>query len=620
MTSTLSPVTPTASTGTTESEHPSPRRRLLWALQPHMASLVIVGLLIIVGAVFALLGPYLLGRAIDTYVADRDSRGLLGISALLAGTYLATWVAMTIYSRTMARIAQQVMYGLRNSVFANLQTLSLSFFDREPIGDLMSRTTNDVDAVDQLLSQNLIAIVQSVVSLVGIISFMLVLDWRLTAAALIPLLPMLLVTRYIGGRSRPLFRDYQQNLGNLNGTAEEQLSGQRVIIAFDHHDAARADFQDANEAVRDTGSKAQSLTVMLMPLTFGIGNLSVAMVAGLGGWLAIGGTGGVTVGLIASFVAYAQRIGQPLGRLGNTYTSIISALAGAERIFAIVDERPTVKDPDPARQLSTIAGRVVFTDVDFSYVRGSAVLTDINLTAETGQLIGLVGPTGAGKSTIVNLLTRFYDVDKGSITIDGIDIASIGQDSLREKVGVVLQDTFLFSESVRNNIRYGRMAATDDEVVQAAKLANADGFIRSLPNGYDTMLTEGATNLSLGQRQLLAIARTMISDPSILVLDEATSSVDTRTELAIQQALLRLMDGRTSFVIAHRLSTVRDADQILVVDAGRIVQRGTHDELVTDEGLYRELYRAQFKQTLGVTQSTETVDSQAAPRFSTSHG
>ena len=569
--------------------------RLLATLRPFRGQLILIGVLVIAGALFNLLGPWILGVAIDTYIGNGDEAGLLRFAGLLAGTYLAVWVVSTTYARMMARIAQRTMYGLRNRVFGNLQRMSLSFFDRQPVGDLMSRTTNDVDAVDQLLSQNMISIIQSSIDLIGLIGFMLYLDWRLTLAALVSILPMLVVTKAIGGRSGPLFRDYQANLGRMNGTAEEQLSGQRVLIAFDHHTAAKEDFGSANEAVRSSGSKAQSLTVLLMPLTFGIGNLSVALVAGVGGYLAVSGNGSVTVGLIASFIAYAQRIGRPLGQLGNTYTSIIGALAGAERIFGIIDEEPTVVDQDRPADLPFADGRVVFDAVDFSYVPGKPVLRDVSLVAEPGQLIGLVGPTGAGKSTIVNLLTRFYDVDSGGISIDGIDISTVDQNRLREEVGVVLQDTFLFSESVRNNIRYGRVGASDADVEEAAALANADGFIRSLPQGYDTMLTEGATNLSLGQRQLLAIARTMISDPKILVLDEATSSVDTRTEMAIQQALLRLMEGRTSFVIAHRLSTVSEADQILVVEDGQIVQRGHHDELVEESGLYQDLYLAQFK-------------------------
>jgi len=395
----------------------------------------------------------------------------------------------------------------------------------------------------------------------------------------------------------------QQRDRSLNAVAQERLSGQRVVVSLDRQAEARAEFAAANAETKATGIKAQTLTVMLMPIMFGLGNLSSVSVVGVGAWLAVTGDGnGVTIGLIASFVTYASRVGQPLGRIANTVTSVFSALAGASRVFELLDEEPSVEDQPNASDLPAVTGRVVFDHVDFSYVDGEPILRDVSFIAEPGQMIGLVGPTGAGKSTIINVLNRFYDIDAGSVTVDGIDLRHVTQDSLRDQLGIVLQHTFLFSDTVRANIRFGNLDATDEAVEEAARLANADRFIRALPDGYDTIVSEGATNLSLGQRQLIAIARAALNNPRLLVLDEATSSVDTRTERAIQSALLSLMDGRTSFVIAHRLSTVRDADLILVMEAGEVTERGTHDELMAIDGLYAHLHRSQFR---GLADETE---------------
>ncbi len=574
--------------------------RLLSYLRPHRPRLIASGVLVFTASMFQLAGPWLQGVAIDNFIGEGDRDGLQRIVALLVLVYVGAWISGVIAGRTVAAVAQQVMAKLRRELFAKLQTLSLRFFDRNRTGDLMSRVTNDVDAVDQLLSQNLLTAVTSLLQIVTLLTIMFVLDWRLTLAALLPVPIVLTLVKRIGQMSRPAFGQYQRTIGSLNAVAQERLSGQRVVVSLDRQAEARAEFAEANAKTKATGIKAQTLTVMLMPIMFGLGNLSSVAVVGVGAWLAVTGDGnGVTIGLIAAFVTYASRVGQPLGRIANTVTSVFAALAGATRVFELLDEEASLVDADDAPALPPVRGRVVFDHVDFSYVDGEPVLSDVSFVAEPGQMVGLVGPTGAGKSTIINVLNRFYDIDSGSVTIDGIDIRSVAQNSLRDQLGIVLQHTFLFSDTVRANIRFGRLDATDEDVVAAAKLANADRFIQALPQGYDTVVSEGGTNLSLGQRQLLAIARAALADPRLLVLDEATSSVDTRTERAIQDALLTLMRGRTSFVIAHRLSTVRDADLILVLQDGRITERGTHDELLVHDRLYANLHRSQFRGVAG---------------------
>jgi len=385
-------------------------------------------------------------------------------------------------------------------------------------------------------------------------------------------------------------------IGQLNGNLEEMFSGQRVIMAFGQEASTLADFDAANEKVCQVGIHAQTYAMLVPPLMGILSNANIAILAGLGGWMTL--QGWATVGTIAAFYNYSRKFAAPLRHLGNLYNQLQTALAGAERVFEAIDEQPELTDAPDAAVLDDIVGEVIFDHVGFGYVPGVPVIKDMSLHAQPGQTIALVGPTGAGKTTMVNLLTRFYDVDGGKIRIDGRDLRDMQKASLRRQLGIVLQDTFLFSESVMENIRYGRLNATDDECVAAARLANADQFIRRLPQGYDTELSERGSNLSQGQRQLLAIARAVLADPGILILDEATSSVDTRTEVQIQQALLQLMEGRTSFVIAHRLSTIRDADNLLIINDGRIIERGTHEELLAQGGFYHNLYMSQFKGTV----------------------
>jgi ATP-binding cassette subfamily B protein len=569
-------------------------RRILGYLQPWRAQLVIAAILVVISSVSALLAPWLQGVAIDRFIAKGDRIGLRSIVLVLVGVYLLAWLTSLVYSRIIARVAQRVMATMRRELAARLQTLSMRFFDKNRTGDLMSRVTNDVDAVDQLLSQNLLTIFWAIVQIVSLLSIMFVLDWRLTLAVLIPVPLSMTIVGKLGKASGPRFGAYQRSIGQINAIAEERLGSQRTVIAFDQQDQARQEFAKANEETRAQGIRAQSLTSVMMPLMFGIGNLSTVAAVGFGAWLAVNDYG-VSIGLIASFVTYAGRVGQPLGRIAGTVTSIFSALAGGNRVFELLDEEPDLADKPQAPALPPVVGRVVFDQVDFEYVEGEAVLREVSFVAEPGQMIGLVGPTGAGKSTIINVLNRFYDISGGSVTVDGHDIREITKDSLRDQLGIVLQRTYLFTDTVRNNIGFGRLDATDNEIEAAARLANAHHFIQALPQGYDTVVSEGGNNLSLGQRQLLAIARAALADPALLVLDEATSSVDTRTERELQSALLNLMQGRTSFVIAHRLSTVRNADKILVLQDGRITESGTHDELLALGGFYHQLHQAQFR-------------------------
>ena len=573
-----------------------PRRalvRLLPYLGPHRVAMVFVLVFVLVYTLLGLVGPYLMGVAIDRYISGNDPAGLGRTALLMLGAYLLNNLFQAVAGWIMARVSQQALKQVRRDLFQHLQTLSLSFFDTHPAGGLMSRLTNDIDAINQAVSQNVTSLVASVLSLVGILIAMFVLNPWLALATLLVVPIMLWFTNFVARYTRKGFRDLQKNLGELNAVAEESISGQKVIKAFRRNASAAEDFRLKNQAVYQAGVNANSYALLLMPLTNVLGNFFVIVLAGLGGWLALQGL--VSVGTIATFINYGQNYIQPLRQLANMYNSIQAALAGSERVFEIIDTRPELPDTPDALQLDKIQGSVRFENVHFGYVPGIPVIKNMTLETRAGQMIALVGPTGAGKTTIINLLTRFYEIQSGRITIDGRDIRSIRKADLRRMLGLVLQDTFLFADTVMENIRYGRLNATDEECMRAAQMADADYFIRQLPQGYQAQLSERAGNLSQGQRQLLAIARAILADPAILILDEATSSVDTRTEARIQKALLRLMEGRTSFVIAHRLSTIRDADNVVVINQGEIVEQGSHQQLLDLRGFYHNLYVSQFK-------------------------
>ncbi len=579
--------------------------RLLGYLQPYRLAVVAVLVLVLVSAVLDLLGPALMGRALDTLVQTRQLQPVVPILLLMLGLYIASGIASVIQSFVVAHFSQKAMQGLRQELFDHLQTLSLSFFDRHPHGELMSRLTNDMQAISRVLTQNVTALFSGMLTLVGVVIMMFVVNPWLALASMVVLPAMLWLVGFVGKRTRQSFRDYQLRLGTLNGQLEEMFSGQRVILAFGRQGAVMTSFKQENEAVRDVGIHAMTYSLLVPPLMGIMSNANVAIIAGLGGWMTLQGL--ATVGTIAAFYNYSRRFAAPLRQLGDLYNQIQSAIAGAERIFEIIDERPEIEDTAGAEALEDIAGEVVFDQVDFGYVPGVPVIKAMSFAARPGQTVALVGPTGAGKTTMVNLLSRFYDIQGGEIKIDGTDLRALEKDSLRRSLGVVLQDTFLFSDTVMENIRYGRLDATDDEVIAAAQLANAHQFIVRLPHGYETKLSERGSNLSQGQRQLIAIARAILADPAILILDEATSSVDTRTEMQIQAGLLQLMDGRTSFVIAHRLSTVQDADLLLVIDGGEIIERGTHSELLAKQGFYYNLYMSQFKGKLALAQAGAAV-------------
>jgi len=449
-----------------------------------------------------------------------------------------------------------------------------------------------VENINNILATGFSQLLSSLLSLVGVVVFMFMLNIPLAIISLLVMPLTFVLTRAISGRTRQGFRDTQKSLGELNGIIEETITGQRTVKAFVREEVTIGEFSKVNRTLQKAAFRARIFAGSMGPLMNMVNNLGLAIVACSGGWLAVNGL--VTVGGIAAFVNYAGRLAFPLNQIANLFNSIQSALAGAERVFELMDEQPETDQPG-ALPLEHVQGRVLLNDVDFSYQAGVPVLKNVNLDAQTGQMIALVGPTGAGKTTIANLLTRFYDVDSGTILIDGKDVRGVQKDHLRRKLGLVLQDNFLFAGTVMENIRYGRLEASDEEVTAAARLANADTFIHHLPHGYQTVLSERGNNLSQGQRQLLAIARAVLADPDILILDEATSNVDTRTEKHLQEALLRLMQGRTSFVIAHRLSTIRDADQVLVINGGEIIERGTHDSLLQQKGFYYNLYISQFK-------------------------
>ena len=573
-----------------------PRRaliRLIPYLKPYTLILVIVFTFILGSTILGLIGPYLMGQAIDKFIAVKKINGLAIVAIWMLVVFVLGNVCDAASGWMMAGVSQKALKGVRHDLFGHLQTLSLKFFDTNTAGELMSRLTNDIDAINQAVSQNVVSLVASVLSMVGILVAMFLMNIWLTLAALAVVPLMLWFTNFVAKYTRKGFRELQKHLGEMTSVTEEAISGQRVIKAFRRNDSVIEAFRKSNQDVYRDGVYANSYALLLMPLTNQLGNLFVITIAGLGGWLALKGM--VTIGTIAAFISYGRSFVNPLRQLSNIFNAIQGALAGAERVFEVIDTQPEIDDAPEASSLDRVHGQVIFKNVQFSYTPEKPIIKNMTLEAKPGEIVALVGPTGAGKTTLVNLLTRFYEIDAGLVSIDGKDIRQIKKDDLRHQLGLVLQDTFLFSASVMDNIRYGRLEASDQEVIEAAKMADADLFIRKLPHGYQTMLSERASNLSQGQRQMLSIARAILADPSILILDEATSSVDTRTEVRIQNALLRLMKGRTSFVIAHRLSTIQDADLLLVIKGGEIVEKGTHQQLLNQHGFYHHLYLSQFK-------------------------
>lgn len=557
----------------------------------------VIFLLVICSASIGLTAPYLIGRAIDAMAggAGLVRFGILKmIAAALAAAYIIDSGLSLLQGWIMAGVSQRVVQNLRNTVFAKLQKLTVSFFDARTHGEIMSRLANDMENISSTISQATVQLLASIITVTGSLTMMLILSPLLTLASVITIPMVFLVTKSVAKRTKVLFKEQQVILGKLNGHIEETISGIHIIKAFNHEEKVIRGFEEINGNLNRVGIKAQVWSGFIMPLMNVINNIGFAAVAAVGGALAVENI--ITVGVIASFLSYSRQFARPLNEIANIFNILQSAIAGAERVFEILDEQEELQDIAAAKELREIRGHVQFEQVSFGYRSDVNVLKNVSFEAAAGSTIALVGPTGAGKTTIVNLLARFYDVTSGNIKIDGTDIREYTRDSLRRCFGIVLQDTYLFSGTIKENIRYGMLNATDEEVERAAAMANAEAFIKRLPKGYDTMLTESGSNLSQGQRQLLAIARAILADPSILILDEATSSVDTRTELHIQAAMIKLMEKRTSFIIAHRLSTIRDADTIMVIDHGEIVEKGNHEELLKNNGVYSKMYYSQLHQ------------------------
>ncbi|MEK5521698.1 MULTISPECIES: ABC transporter ATP-binding protein [Heyndrickxia] len=562
--------------------------------------LSIIFLFILIDSVITLSAPYLIGKSIDAMtIGGKVDFNLLEVLVLvLLFAYITDAFLTFLQSWLMAGVSQRIVKRLRSSLFKKLQKLPVSFFDTRTHGELMSRLSNDIDNVSNTISQSTTQLMSGGIVLLGSLIMMLILSPILTLATLITVPLVFLLTKTIAKKTRILFKNQQIQLGKLNGHIEETISGIQVVKAFNHEDKAIEEFEEVNTKLKQVGLKAQIWSGFLMPLMNVISNLGFAIVAIVGGLLAVKSL--ITIGVIASFLTYSRQFGRPLNDLANIFNVLQSGVAGAERVFEILDEKEEIEDQAEAITLTNPKGNVHFENVSFGYRPDVPILKNISFEAEIGSSTALVGPTGAGKTTIVNLLTRFYDVTEGHIYLDGKDIREYTRDSLRKCFGIVLQDTYLFSGTIKENIKYGKPDATDEEVIAAARMANADLFIKKLPNQYETMLSENGGNLSQGQRQLLAIARVMLARPALLILDEATSSIDTRTELHIQDALLKVMNGRTSFIIAHRLNTVREADTIMVIDHGEIVEKGSHDELIGKRGVYYNMFFNQFKNVEGV--------------------
>jgi ABC-type multidrug transport system fused ATPase/permease subunit len=589
-------------------------RRLLRYFEPFWGLLAVASLFVIVSSLLALAGPYLIGVAVDQFIAPGDepgpawlslliapnagrSAGLTRVMLLLLSTYLLNWATTAAQFYLMTVAGQRVLLHMRTQVFERIQSLSLPFFDRHEAGDLMSRLVNDTEVINQVFSGGIVRLASMSLTLVGIVFSMLGLNWRLALASFAVLPAMVLTTTVFSRWARSAFRRTRETIGEVSAELQENIAGVREVQAFARESENVAEFESINAANRDANVEAQSVLSAFSPTLDVLSSIALAIVAGYGGYLVLAFDRPLaSIGVIVAFLAYVQRFYQPIRGIANLYAQLQAAVAGAERIFDLLDTEPDISDAPDAVELPPVEGQVTFDHVTFAYDE-ETVLQDISLSAEPGQTIALVGPTGAGKTTIASLLSRFYEVEdgQGAVRIDGYDLREVTRASLRQQMGVVLQDTFLFSGTVMENIRYGRLDASDEEVIAAAELANADQFVKRLPEGYETELGERGHTLSQGQRQLIAIARAVLADPRILILDEATSSVDTRTERLIQRALDRLLSGRTSFVIAHRLSTIRNADQVLVIDEGRIIERGTHEELLGAGGLYADLYNSQFR-------------------------
>ncbi|MGE8077560.1 ABC transporter ATP-binding protein [Peribacillus loiseleuriae] len=579
-------------------------RRLLMYLKPRRNQLIAVFFFAILSTIFTIVGPKIMGTAITELFegAYRKFQGVPGASInfdkighillLLAGLYVISSLFNYVQQYIMSSVAQKTVYDLREDVNKKLEKLPLKYFDGRPNGETLSRVTNDIDTVGSTLQQSLTQFITSIVTIIGIIIMMLSISPVLTLIAIVSLPISIFAIRPILKRSQKYFADQQRTLGQLNGHIEEMYTGHQVVKAFGHEKKAGAQFNTVNEELYEAGRKAQFISGIIMPVMFFIGNLSYVLISVVGGILVTQRS--ISIGDIQAFITYSRQFTQPITQTANIANIIQSTVAAAERVFELLDEKEEIEERTTAH-LTRAQGAVTFDHVDFGYGE-DLLIEDMNINVFPGQTVAIVGPTGAGKTTMINLLMRFYELNGGKITIDGLDITNMSRNDLRKTFGMVLQDTWLFNGTIKDNIAYGKSGATDEEIFAAARSSHADHFIRTLPDGYETVLNEEASNISQGQKQLLTIARAILADPPIMILDEATSSVDTRTEVFIQQAMNRLMEGRTSFVIAHRLSTIKGADLILVMDQGKVIEQGTHSELLEENGFYADLYNSQFSE------------------------
>ncbi|MER2040043.1 MAG: ABC transporter ATP-binding protein [Solibacillus sp.] len=562
----------------------------IWSyLRVQRIELISVVIFVIISTILSLVGPFVIGKTIDDYIVKFDVSGAIRMSLLLAGVYSVSSILTWVQTFIMIRVSQKTIRRLRQQLFEQYQSLPLAFFDKKQQGDLMSRMTNDIENLNAALSQSVIQIVSSSLTIVGTAFALFYLDWRLALVTLIIIPLIVWATKQIIKRSSVNYKARQRDLGNLNGYIEETISNADIITLFGKEKKTLSEFKVANEKLRSSAMRADIISGFMGPINNFMNNLGLSLVIGVGAIMAV--TSGLSIGVIASFVTYTRQFFRPINQLSNLLNTFQSAVAGSERVFEILDEAQEVADVANAKTKEKFVGDVAFEQVEFSYEAGKPILRGIDFHAKAGETIAIVGPTGSGKTTIIQLLTRFYDTTGGRILLDGEPIEQYKMASVRDHVGVVLQDTYLFSGTVRENIRFGKLSATDEEVEQAAKIAYAHNFIKYLPEQYDTVLKSGGLNLSQGQRQLIAIARAILEDPDILILDEATSSVDTMTEVHIQKGLNNLMKGRTSFVIAHRLKTIENADQILVIKDGQILEQGNHESLMREDGFYATLQR-----------------------------
>ena len=565
---------------------------LLGYMGRHRFLLFTVAALVTVSACANLLGTYMI-RPVVNSLAGADVSALVRGVAATALIYGAGVLSAFGYTQTMVNMAQKVLFDIRRDLFAHIQTLLLRFFDTRRHGDVMSYFTNDVDTVSDALNNSFAMVIQSFIQIVGTLAMLFVLNWRLSLLVVVGYAAMFWYIRYSGARSKAYFTRQQASLGELDGYMEEMVSGQKVVKVFNHEAENQRIFGEKNDALRKAGTGAQSYAATMIPAVVTISYINYALVAVLGGMMALRGM--TDIGSLASYLVFVRQAALPINQFTQQSNLLLAALAGAERIFQIMDEPSEAPDVPKAVRMASARGDICMKDVCFSYEPGKPVLKHVSMHVRPGERIGLVGATGAGKTTILNMLPRFYDIASGEITIDGVRIECIARDDLRRLLAIVLQDTHLFTGTVADNIRFGNLDATDDDIVRAAKLTSAHSFIKRLPHGYDTMLENDGENLSQGQRQLLNIARAAVANPSVLLLDEATSNIDTRSEMLIQRGLDKLMEGRTSFVIAHRLSTVRTLDRILVLENGEIIEEGNHAELMARKGYYYRLYCNQFE-------------------------